>query len=320
MSTSAIAADSAATIAAHGLTKRFGTLTAVADLDLEVAPGEILGFLGPNGAGKTTTIRMLMGFLRPTAGRASVLGSRAGDIGVRGRIGYLPGDLRVDPTMTGAQLFAWYGRLRGRHGRARVDELTQRLGLDPSRPFGTLSKGNRQKVGIVQALCHDPDVLILDEPTTGLDPLVQREFLTLLAQAAGRGTAILFSSHVLPEVERAATRVAIIRAGRLVTVSTVDDLLDQARRRLELRFAAPVAAATFHGVPGVADAEVHDRTVVLAIDGPVGPALRAATDAGTLLRVNPAGDDLEDLFVSLYHTGQPDPSDQPARDERIEVR
>ena len=300
-------------IVTRGLTKRFGRLTAVADLNLEVAAGQILGFLGPNGAGKTTTIRMLMGYLRPSAGAATVLGARAGDVGVRGRIGYLPGDLRVDPTMTGAQLFTWYGRLRGRHDQARVDELTERLGLDPSRRFGTLSKGNRQKVGIVQALCHDPDVIILDEPTTGLDPLVQREFLTLLARAAERGAAILFSSHVLPEVERAASRVAIIRAGRLVTVSTVDALLDQARRRLELRFAAPVPAGVFDAVPGVADARVHDRTAVLAIDGPVGPALRAATDAGTLLRVNPAGDDLEDLFVSLYRSGQ------PAADERIEV-
>jgi ABC-2 type transport system ATP-binding protein len=130
---------------------------------------------------------------------------------------------------------------------------------------------------------------------------VQREFLSLLAEAAQRGAAILFSSHVLPEVERVATRVAIIRAGRLVTVSTVDDLLDQARRRMELRFAAPVPARTFDGVPGVAEAHVQDRTAVLTIDGPVGPALRAGTDAGTLLRVSPAGDDLEDLFVSLYH-------------------
>ena len=301
-------------IVTRGLTKRFGRLTAVADLTVEVAAGQILGFLGPNGAGKTTTIRMLMGYLRPSAGEVSVLGARAGDIGVRDRIGYLPGDLRVDPTMTGAQLLAWYGRLRGRHDRTRVDELTERLGLDPSRRFGTLSKGNRQKVGIVQALCHDPDVLILDEPTTGLDPLVQREFLALLARAADRGAAILFSSHVLPEVERAASRVAIIRAGRLVTVSTVDALLDQARRRLELRFAAPVPPGVFDAVPGVSEARVHDRTAVLAIDGPVGPALRAATEAGTLLRVNPAGDDLEDLFVSLYHSGQ------PAAPERIEVR
>jgi ABC-2 type transport system ATP-binding protein len=301
-------------IVTHQLTKRFGKLTAVAELDLEVAAGQILGFLGPNGAGKTTTIRMLMGFLRPTAGQATILGARAGEVAVRTRIGYLPGDLRVDPAMTGAQLFAWYGRLRGRHDRTRADELTQRLVLDPSRPFGTLSKGNRQKVGIVQALCHDPQVIILDEPTTGLDPLVQREFLALLNEAAQRGAAVLFSSHVLPEVERAAARVAIIRAGRLVTVSTVDDLLDQARRHLELRFAAPVPGDVFDGVPGVAQAALHDRTAVLAIDGPVGPALRAATEAGTLLRVNPAGDDLEDLFISLYHSA-PDHTDQ-----RIEGR
>ena len=293
-------------IAGHRLTKRFGRLIAVSDLTLEVAGGQIVGFLGPNGAGKTTTIRMLMGFLRPTGGAATVAGAPAGHIGVRGRIGYLPGDLRVDPAMTATQLLSWYGRLRGRHDQRRVDELTGRLGLDPSRPFGALSKGNRQKVGIVQALCHDPDVLILDEPTTGLDPLVQREFLTLIGEAAGRGAAVLFSSHVLPEVERVATRVAIIRAGRLATMSTVDALLDRARRRMELRFAEPVPAGVFDGVPGVAAAEVHDRTALLAVDGPVGPAMRAATDAGTLLRVNPAGDDLEDLFVSLYqHSDQP---------------
>jgi ABC-2 type transport system ATP-binding protein len=299
-------------VIADRLTKRFGKVTAVADLNLEIRAGQIVGFLGPNGAGKTTTIRMLMGFLRPTAGHATILGAAAGDVAVRSRIGYLPGDLRVEPSMTGGQLFAWYGRLRQRHNQRRVDELTQRLGLDPSRRFDALSKGNRQKVGIVQALCHDPQVLILDEPTTGLDPLVQREFLALLAEAAQRGTAVLFSSHVLPEVERVASQVAIIRSGRLVTVATVDDLLDKARRRLELRFAAPVPADTFLGVPGVTEVQVDGRTAVLAVDGPVGPALRAATDSGTLLRVNPAGDDLEDLFVSLYRS---DPGQR-----RIEVR
>jgi ABC-2 type transport system ATP-binding protein len=233
-----------------------------------------------------------------------VLGARAGDIGVRGRIGYLPGDLRVHPAISGAQLFAWYGRLRGRRDQRRVDELIERLSLDPLRPFGTLSKGNRQKIGIVQALCHRPEVVIMDEPTTGLDPLVQREFLALLAEAAGQGAAILFSSHVLPEVERAADRVAIIRAGQLVAASTVDDLLDGSRRRLELRFATPVSDETFKAVPGVVRADAHGRSVVLTIDGPVGPALRAASDAGTLLRVSPGGDDLEDLFVSLYENSQ----------------
>jgi beta-exotoxin I transport system ATP-binding protein len=287
-------------IDARGLTKRFGKLTAVDDLTVQVAPGDVIGFLGPNGAGKTTTIRMLMGFLRPTAGAAAVLGAPAGTVAVRARIGYLPSDLRVDPALTGQELFGYFGRLRGRHDQTRIDDLTERLGLDPTRPFGTLSKGNRQKVGIVQAFCHDPDVLILDEPTTGLDPLVQREFLTLVTHAAAHGAAVLFSSHVLPEVERVATRVAILRAGRLLTVETVDKLLDRARRRLELRYSDPVPAGAFDGVAGVADAELDGPTATLTIDGPVGPAMRAAADAGTLLRVTPAGDDLENLFVSLY--------------------
>ncbi|HEY1487927.1 MAG TPA: ABC transporter ATP-binding protein, partial [Micromonosporaceae bacterium] len=225
--------------------------------------------------------------------------------------------LRVDPELTGRDLFAWYGRLRGFHNQHRVDELCDRLDLDLTRSFGTLSKGNRQKVGIVQAFCHDPDLLILDEPTTGLDPLVQREFLGLVVEAAARGAAVLFSSHVLPEVERAATRIAIIRDGRLVTVATVDELLDHARRRLDLRYSRPVPATVFDRVPGVAHVDVDGPTVTITVDGPVGPAMRAAADAGTLLRVAPAGDDLEDLFVALYHRAgtNPMPDSNP-----IEVR
>src|SRR5215813_2632729 len=221
-------------------------------MTLEVGLGEVVGFVGPNGAGKTTTIRMLMGAIRPTAGRCQVLGgSLANDVALRGRVGYLPGDLRIDPAMTAHDLFAWFGRLRGLRAPARLDELVQRLELDPSRRVRHLSKGNRQKVGIVAAFMHDPDVLILDEPSTGLDPLMQREFLGLVREAARRGAAVLFSSHVLPEVERIADRVAIIGAGRLVSESTVDDLFDRTRHRLELRFAEPVPAGLFDGVPGV---------------------------------------------------------------------
>ena len=291
----------AAAIATEGLTKRFGPVTAVSDLHLQVHPGEVVGFLGPNGAGKTTTIRLLLGFLRPTAGRCQVLGgSLASQAALRRRVGYLPGDLKVDPAMTGQQLFGFLGRLRGGGDPTRIAELVERLDLDPTRRFGALSKGNRQKVGLVQAFQHDPDVLLLDEPTSGLDPLVQREFLRLLAEAAGRGAAVLFSSHVLPEVERAASRIAIIRAGRLVEVATVDDLLDRARHRLELRFAEPPPPGFLQGVPGVKVDEVDGRTVAITVDGPVGPALRAATEHGGLLRVRSAGDDLEDLFVSVY--------------------
>lgn len=288
-------------ILADRLTRRFGSLTAVSGLTLRVEPGEVVGFLGPNGAGKTTTIRMLLGFLRPSAGGCRVLGRVPGhDVAVRRRIGYLPGDLRVDPAMTGAELLAWYGRLRGGMSRTRVDELVDRLGADPSRPFGTLSKGNRQKIGLVQAFAHDPDVLILDEPTTGLDPLVQRRFRDLVRAEADRGAAVLLSSHVLPEVERVASRLAIIRSGRLVSVAPVDDLLDRTRRRLELRFADRVGPDLFDGVPGVVAAESDGRTVTIAVDGPLTAVLRAAVGGPDVLRVGPAGDDLEDLFVSLY--------------------
>lgn len=242
-----------------------------------------------------------MGFLNPTSGSCAVLGgSPARRAELRGRIGYRPGDFRMDPAMTGAELFRWFGELRGGLDLGRVEELVQRLGLDPGRRFGNLSKGNRQKVGLVQAFQHDPDVLILDEPTTGLDPLVQREFLRLVSEASQRGAAVLFSSHVLPEVERIASRVAIIRAGRLVSSSPVEELLDRARHRLELRFSDRVPPTLFNGVPGVIGAELDGRTATVLVDGPVGPALKAASSRSSLLRVSSASDELEDLFVSLY--------------------
>ena len=282
------------------LSKRFGQLKAVSDLTLEVRAGEIVGFLGPNGAGKTTTIRMLMGFISPTSGECSVLGgSLKSQPRLRRRVGYLPGDFRMDPAMTGRDLFTWFGRLRGGVEGKRVDQLSERLRLDPTRKFASLSKGNRQKVGIVQAFMGDPEVLILDEPTTGLDPLVQREFLDMALEAASGGAAVFLSSHVLPEVERVAARVAIIRAGRLVTESTVDQLLDHARHRLELRFAAPVPQDLFDGVPGVVEHEVDGKTVTITLDGPAGPAMQVAA-SHSLLRVSSATDDLEELFVKLY--------------------
>jgi ABC-2 type transport system ATP-binding protein len=288
-------------IVCRSLTKRFGALRAVSNLSLSVGRSEVVGFLGPNGAGKTTTIRMLAGFLNPTSGGGAVLGTDLRtNPRVRRRVGYLPGDFRMDPRMTGDDLFSWLGRLRGGMNRGRVTELVRRLDLDSSRAFGALSKGNRQKIGIVQAFQHDPDVLILDEPTTGLDPLIQREFLNLVREAADRGAAVLFSSHVLPEVERAASRVVIIRAGELVAAATVEDLLDRARHRLELRFARPVGRQLFEGVSGVVDAQVDGRTAVITIEGPAGPAMEAAVAGPGLLRVGSAGDDLEDLFVRLY--------------------
>jgi ABC-2 type transport system ATP-binding protein len=291
-------------IATEGLSKRFGRISAVSDLTLEVGAGEIVGFLGPNGAGKTTTIRMLMGFINPSGGRCSVLGgSLRMQPALRRRVGYLPGDFRMDTAMTGRDLFVWFGRLRGGVDRRRVDELVERMQLDPTRTFGALSKGNRQKIGIVQAFMHDPEVLVLDEPTTGLDPLIQRQFLGLVRDAAQRGAAVLFSSHVLPEVERLAARVAIIRSGRLVMSSTVDELLDHSRHRLELRYAEAVPQGLFKDVPGVVNEEVDGKTVVITLEGPVASAMRAAASQPGLLRVGSATDDLEDLFIKLYDSG-----------------
>ena len=293
--------DASTLILADRLCKRFGGIRAVSDLDLEVRRGEVVGFLGPNGAGKTTTIRLLMGFINPSGGRCTVLGGSLRDEPrLKRRVGYLPGDFRMDQAMTGQDLFRWFAQLRGRVDRKRIDELVERMHLDPTRTFGALSKGNRQKIGIVQAFMHDPEVLILDEPTSGLDPLIQRQFLDLVRDAAARGAAVLFSSHVLPEVERLASRVAIIRAGRLVTFSTVDQVLDRARHRLELRFADPVPDNLFDGVPGVVSQEVDGQSVMVTLDGPVGPAMQVAAARPGLLRVSPANDELEDLFVKLY--------------------
>ena len=290
-----------APIAFEDLTKRYGSLTAVSRSSLSVAAGEVLGFLGPNGAGKTTTIRTLMGFLSPTSGSCAVLGRWPGeDIALRRRIGYIPGDFRVDPRMTPRELFRWFATVRGDVDPGRVRALADRLHLETDRSFGTLSKGNRQKVALVQAFMHDPDVLVLDEPTGGLDPLIQREFRAMVTEAQDRGATVLLSSHVLPEVEVIATRVAMIRAGRLVNVSTVDELLEHAHQHLELHYASPIPDSLFADVPGIVAADVVGNTVSIIIDGPAGPAMRVAADHPGLLHVRSASDDLEDLFVSLY--------------------
>jgi ABC-2 type transport system ATP-binding protein len=291
----------AAPIAIENLTKRYGSLTAVSGLSLSVAPGEVLGFLGPNGAGKTTTIRTLMGFLNPTSGRCAVLGRWPGqDIALRRQIGYIPGDFRVDPRMTPEGLFRWYSKVRGGVDPGRVRALADRLQLETDRRFGSLSKGNRQKVALVQAFMHDPEVLIMDEPTSGLDPLLQREFRRIVLEAAQRGATVLLSSHVLPEVEHIATRIAMIRTGRLVTISTVDELLEHAHQHLELHYSSPVPDSLFAGVPGIVTADVTGTTASIVIDGPAGPAMRAAADHPGLLHIRSTSDELEDLFAELY--------------------
>ncbi|WP_030177155.1 ABC transporter ATP-binding protein [Spirillospora albida] len=286
-------------ILTEALTKRFGSLLALDRLDLRVARGEVFGYLGPNGAGKTTTIRLLLDFLRPTSGRCQVLGGSGGDPAVRAGIGYLPAELRIDPRYTTGDLLAFYGKLHGGYDRAHVDGLLERFDLDPGRPTGQLSTGNRRKAGIVAAFAHRPDLLILDEPTSGLDPLLQHEFQRLVRETADGGATVLLSSHVLPEVELLADRVAILRTGRVVTVASVDELRRRARQRIDLSFATPPDPAAFRSVPGVVEASAVDTTVRLVVEGSAAHVVRAAA-AHEVVRITTHDTDLEQVFLGYY--------------------
>src|SRR5262245_11985359 len=294
-----VAAMSAPAIHTEQLTKRFGTLTAVDRLDLSVRVGEVFGYLGPNGAGKTTTIRLLLDFLRPTAGRASVLGGRGADPAIRSRIGFLPADLAVDPRWTATDLLDFYGRLRGGHQPGWVAQILARFDLDPTRPIGQLSTGNRRKVGIVQAVAHRPELLILDEPTSGLDPLLQHEFQILVRELVADGATVFLSSHTLPEVEALADRVGILRRGQLAALSSVDDLRASARTRIDLRLAAPATAADLARFAGIAEATATDTTIHLVVEGSVDPVLKSAAGL-TVQAITTHQADLEDVFLTYY--------------------
>jgi beta-exotoxin I transport system ATP-binding protein len=287
-------------IEASGLVKRFGRLTAVDRLDLAVAAGEVYGLLGPNGAGKSTTLRTILGYLNPTAGTATVHGGSARDPQIRRRIGYLPGDLRLEGRLKVRQILDFYGGLRGGVPPARIDALCEQMQLEQSRPYGELSKGNRQKVGVVQAVMHDPDVLILDEPTAGLDPLMQREVLNLVRERRDSGAAVLFSSHLIFEVEEVADRVGILRLGRKVVEDSVAGLqVLTARQSLHLRFAEPVAAEAFAGIAGVQEVEGEGTRVAVVIQGSVRPLVEAlATMPIEHISADPLL--LDDLFYGIY--------------------
>jgi ABC-2 type transport system ATP-binding protein len=290
-----------AVIRLEGLTKSYGKHRGVAGLDLEVYPGEVFGYLGPNGAGKTTTIRLLLDLIRPTSGRALVLGiePRLGGPALRRRIGYLAGDPALYRKMNGRQLLTYLGHLRGLPGLGPAEALAERLELDLSRPIGDLSRGNRQKVAVVQALMHSPQLLVLDEPTSGLDPLMQREFYRLVAEAKAEGRTVFLSSHVLGEVERIADRVGIVREGRLVVVEGLEALKAKALRRLEIHFAAPVPREEFASLPGVQDVAVEGSVLTCTAVGSVDRLLKAASRYEVTNLVTHEAD-LEELFLRYY--------------------
>jgi ABC-2 type transport system ATP-binding protein len=286
-------------IRTNALSKHFGAVKAVDDLDLTVRRGEVFGYLGPNGAGKTTTIRLLLDFIRPTSGEIAILGTVPGDPQVRRRIGYLPGELSLDPRHSARDVFDFFGTLRGGVDHTFVDELVERFSLDPSRPIGQLSSGNKRKVGVVQAFMHRPELLILDEPTTGLDPLLQHEFQELLQEVKKQGTTVFLSSHVLSEVEELADRVAIIRRGRLVKLAGVHELRRRARQRIDLYVSGTPDAAPFKRIPEVVEARATRGVVHLVVDGSVERVLRAAARQHVHRIVSPEAD-LEDVFLEFY--------------------
>jgi ABC-2 type transport system ATP-binding protein len=296
-------------IATEGLGKRYGRNRGLAGLDLEVRRGEVYGFLGPNGAGKTTTIRLLLDLIRPTEGRATVLGvdPRRDGVGLRRRVGYLAGDFVVDGRQTGRELLTYLGNLRGGVPHARIEELAARLDLDLRRRLKTMSKGNRQKLGVIQAFMHAPELLILDEPTSGLDPFLQQEFAVMTREARDAGQTVFMSSHVLNEVQQVADRVGIIREGRLVTVERVETLREQAVRKVEIHFEAPVAAAEFAALPGVRDLRVDGALLRCRLAGRADALVKAA-GRHTVIDLLSEEPDLEELFFDYYRTNEEEDS------------
>ncbi len=290
-----------AVIRTEALTKHYGHTVALDHLDLAVPPGVVFGYLGPNGAGKTTTIRLLAGLMRPTSGRATVLGGdTVADVdGVQARIGYLPGDFAADPDLTGREYLTYLANLRRMGDRSRIGQLADRLGLDLDRHVRTLSHGNRQKVGLVQAFMHDPELLVLDEPTAGLDPLVQQEFLALVRAARDAGRTVFLSSHVLAEVEAVADMVAILRRGRLVVVAPVTTLTRRTVRRVDLVFEDAPPLDKLRTVEGVREATALDHVAHLAVEGSMA-ALFATAAPHRIVDVVTHDVDLEEIFLGYY--------------------
>jgi len=288
-------------IQTSGLTKFYGHHRGIADLDLTIHPGEVFGFLGPNGAGKTTTIRLLLDLIRPSRGRARILGldCQRDGIWVRRQVGYLPGEFQLYENLTGRQLLDYLGSLHGDRHSPRVHALADRLGAELERPIQDLSHGNKQKLVIVQAFMHQAPVLILDEPTSGLDPLVQQEFFGLLSETRAAGRTVFLSSHNLNEVERTCDRVASVREGRLVAVDEIAALRGQALRIVTLTCERPLEAAPFDELPGLSDLRITGRELRCSVQGSLGGLIAAAAPYGItdILSREP---NLEEFFLARY--------------------
>jgi len=302
-------------VEAIALTKYYGTSRGVEEVTFEVPQGQVFGFLGPNGAGKTTTIRTMLDFIRPTSGSVLIFGldPRADGVRVRTRVGYLPGELVLYPRLTGEEYLRTFASLRGGVAWPFVEELAERLLLDLARPIKDLSHGNKQKMGLVQAFMHRPDLLVLDEPTQGLDPLMQQTFYALLDEERVRGTTVFLSSHVMPEVERTCDRVAIVREGRIVTVADIGQLKAHALRSLELHFDGPAPSAAFEGLPSVREVDAHGDELSLSVEGPLDAVIKTAARF-TVVNVETHEPGLEDLFLGFFGTDGAAPAETDRED------
>lgn len=289
-------------IATHELTKKYGSFLALKSLDLEVRTGEVFGFLGPNGAGKSTAIRTLMDEIRATSGTAKMLGrdTHSDAVALRPSLGYLPSDLALYPKMTGLETLEFFAGMRGMKDFSLAKSIAERLDADLDKRVGELSTGNRQKVGLIITFMHRPELIIMDEPNAGLDPLVQHEFQQMMREVADDGRTVFLSSHTLSEVERVADRVGIIRHGTLVAVEDIATLRRRMIRDIEFTLAGPVRADDFEALEGVRDVVVHENYVRFSFDGEIAPLLERVMARHQLVDIATHEADLESIFLTYY--------------------
>ncbi len=292
-----------AIIEVEHLTKSYGSKRGIIDLSFQVQEGEVFGFLGPNGAGKTTTIRTLMALLKADSGTAHIAGLDVWQqsVDVKRLVGYLPGELSLDPNLTGGQIFEYFGHLRGGIDQTYLKQLIKRLDFDPTRKFRQYSSGNKRKIGLIQAFMHRPRLLILDEPTNGLDPLNQQEFDRMVKEVRDDGRTVFLSSHILSEVEQTCNRVGIIREGRLVRIGGIADLKDIKRHEVIITFADNVPADAFKGLAGVeqVDALADGHTLRLTMSGSIDAVVKAAAKY-PVVNLTSQEPSLEEVFLRYY--------------------
>lgn len=289
-----------AVISVKDLTKKFGKFTALNKVNLELEKGDIYGFIGPNGAGKTTTIRILLGILKASGGKATVFGQDAWKdaVSIHKNLAYVPGDVKLWPNLTGGELIDLFIKLRGSNNKTRRDELIERFQLDPTKKCRTYSKGNRQKVALIAAFASDADLYILDEPTSGLDPLMEQIFQELILEARDQGKTILLSSHILHEVEKLCNKVSIIREGQIIESGDLKKLRHLTRTRMEVETKRQLEG--FDRVKGVHDLYIKDKTVYFQVDSEEINNVIKFISPFEILRLESAPPTLEDLFMRHY--------------------